>query len=98
MCVVDMSMPHAVAFTAPACLLSILNPFTPRMNDVSSRSHAILMVTLEQHVLPSAASSLDAEQHHLRSKLVFVDLAGCERQRETEASGMVLPAVLWHVS
>merc|ERR1712032_1729171 len=52
------------------------------MNEHSSRSHAIFIITVE-------CSELDAEgQAHIRvGKLNLVDLAGSERQAKTGASG-----------
>merc|ERR1712032_908945 len=52
------------------------------MNEHSSRSHAIFIITVE-------CSELDAEgQAHIRvGKLNLVDLAGSERQAKTGATG-----------
>jgi hypothetical protein len=57
------------------------------MNQSSSRSHAILVVGMEQRALPSAAKALPAELRYLRSKLHLVDLAGSERAKETGTTG-----------
>jgi len=59
-----------------------------RLNQNSSRSHAILTLTLEQRAKPAAALSLPSELHFLRSKLHLVDLAGSERAKETGTTGL----------
>jgi kinesin family protein 4/21/27 len=51
-----------------------------RMNDTSSRSHAIFSITVE-------AASRGADGVTVVSKLHFVDLAGSERAKRTQASG-----------
>ncbi|WIA35058.1 hypothetical protein OEZ86_003547 [Tetradesmus obliquus] len=58
-----------------------------KMNQSSSRSHAILVISMEQRALPSAARALPAELRYLRSKLHLVDLAGSERAKETGTTG-----------
>lgn len=59
------------------------------MNDVSSRSHGIFTVVIEQHNLHS--DSLEGEQDgFIISKFYFVDLAGSERAKKTGASGSTL--------
>ena len=52
------------------------------MNEHSSRSHAIFMVTVE-----SCEVGLGNENHIVVGKLNLVDLAGSERQTKTGASG-----------
>eukprot|EP00775_Hariotina_reticulata_P003306 gene3304-3582_t len=58
-----------------------------KLNQNSSRSHAILTLTMEQRVKPAAAASLPSELRYLRSKLHLVDLAGSERAKETGTTG-----------
>lgn len=58
-----------------------------KLNQHSSRSHAILTLTLEQRARPSAAKQLPAECRYLRSKLHLGDLAGSERAKETGTTG-----------
>eukprot|EP00879_Flechtneria_rotunda_P014938 GHRR01015608.1.p1 GENE.GHRR01015608.1~~GHRR01015608.1.p1 ORF type:complete len:482 (+),score=168.20 GHRR01015608.1:1054-2499(+) len=58
-----------------------------RMNQASSRSHAVLSITLEQRARPAAQQQLPAELRYLRSKLHLVDLAGSERAKETGTTG-----------
>lgn len=53
------------------------------MNDHSSRSHAILIVTIDS----SVENSMDGKQHTRVGKLNLVDLAGSERQSKTGAEG-----------
>lgn len=70
------------------------------MNESSSRSHAILTVILEQQQKkkPSTSSEMviveedDEEQQiqTIRSRFHFVDLAGAERQKRTQAQGQRL--------
>lgn len=57
------------------------------MNETSSRSHAILMLQLEQRAKPSAYKTVPQELRYLRSKFNLVDLAGSERQKDTGATG-----------
>ena len=56
-----------------------------KMNDLSSRSHAIFTITVEK------ISSKETESHRIEEfisgKLNFVDLAGSERVRMTGATG-----------
>lgn len=59
-----------------------------QMNTESSRSHAIMSVTVEQRTLTSVGD--DAEEEVKRSKFHFVDLAGSERQKRTKAEGQRL--------
>lgn len=70
-----------------------------RMNEASSRSHAIVTLTLEQRALPDARD-VPPELRFLRSRLHLVDLAGSERQKDTGAEGecyqaAVLLSGLW---
>lgn len=70
------------------------------MNQSSSRSHAILSVSVEQTTTTTAASATrdpsdndDQVEEHTqikRSKFNFVDLAGSERQKKTLAVGQRL--------
>lgn len=48
------------------------------MNEYSSRSHAIFMITIE-----SSELGLDGEQHIRVGRLNLIDLAGSERQSKT---------------
>lgn len=52
------------------------------MNDTSSRSHAVFMLALEQKNVETDAKK--------KSKLMLVDLAGCEKVRKTGATGKVM--------
>eukprot|EP01047_Picozoa_sp_COSAG01_P052901 COSAG01_NODE_5611_length_4146_cov_4.419323_2_plen_1110_part_00 len=54
------------------------------MNAVSSRSHAIFTLSLEQRFPPPEGSSVEEVR---LSKFHFVDLAGSERQKRTKAVG-----------
>lgn len=58
---------------------------TTLMNDKSSRSHTIFMITLEQ--IQGTASSSSSSSSIRRGKLNLVDLAGSERQSKTGAFG-----------
>jgi len=53
------------------------------MNEHSSRSHAIFMITIEM----SETSTVDGKSQIRVGKLNLVDLAGSERQHKTGASG-----------
>eukprot|EP01137_Pigoraptor_chileana_P035052 Opistho-2@28502 len=53
-----------------------------KMNEHSSRSHAIFIITIER-----AEAGADQETHIRAGKLNLVDLAGSERQSKTEATG-----------
>lgn len=53
-----------------------------KVNQVSSRSHALVIFTLEKHDLLNKTVR--------KSKLTFVDLAGSERLNQTEAVGLRL--------
>ena len=56
------------------------------MNSVSSRSHAIFTIQLEQCVKNNAKSE-NAKEQYICSKFRFVDLAGSERLDKTGAKG-----------
>eukprot|EP00877_Chromochloris_zofingiensis_P007002 jgi/Chrzof1/2555/Cz11g20060.t1 len=58
-----------------------------KLNQESSRSHAILMISLDQRAKPAAAAQVPPELCFLRSKLHLVDLAGSERAKETGTTG-----------
>jgi kinesin family protein 3/17 len=51
------------------------------MNEVSSRSHCIFMIRIEQEQIIKGESKIRA------GKLNLVDLAGSERQKKTQATG-----------
>lgn len=55
-----------------------------KMNAVSSRSHSIFMIRLEQ------AQQIDGKDHIKVGLLNMVDLAGSERQSKTGAEGQRL--------
>jgi len=57
-----------------------------KMNEQSSRSHAIVTLTMEQRARPGA-KGIPPELHFLRSRMNLVDLAGSERQKDTGAEG-----------
>ena len=60
------------------------------MNEISSRSHAIFIITLEQTILMKD-NNLDCKNYSTKiSKLNLVDLAGSERTRITGAKGKQL--------
>ena len=59
------------------------------MNEHSSRSHAIFMITVE-----SCGVKPDNESHIVVGKLNLVDLAGSERQTKTGAAGNFLTCLL----
>ncbi len=59
------------------------------MNEHSSRSHAIFMVTVE-----SCDVGQGEENHIVVGKLNLVDLAGSERQTKTGASGKLFQSVV----
>ncbi|CAI8050074.1 Kinesin-like protein Klp98A [Geodia barretti] len=80
---------HAVHdYTGVACLLTAGNSLrataSTKMNDSSSRSHAIFTLTMTQAVLECGVPS------ETRSKLHLVDLAGSERASATGAEGVRL--------
>jgi len=59
-----------------------------KMNEASSRSHAIFTVTMEQQrVIGMSNSSEEATSEFVSSKFHFVDLAGSERVKRTGAEG-----------
>ena len=65
------------------------------MNESSSRSHAILEVNIEQHLIEDLYQGTDSglkntssnEQEFITAKFHFVDLAGSERIKKTGADG-----------
>ena len=65
------------------------------MNDVSSRSHAIFTVHVDQKMrasqqpvaAPASGEPQPAPEELVSSKFHFVDLAGSERAKRTQASG-----------
>lgn len=58
-----------------------------KMNAESSRSHAIVTISMEQRVKIQFSNSVPTDVRFLRSKLHLVDLAGSERAKETGATG-----------
>jgi len=64
------------------------------MNDNSSRSHAILEINIEQHLISDLCQSKPTEQtsqqEFVTAKFHFVDLAGSERIKRTGAEGETL--------
>lgn len=64
------------------------------MNEVSSRSHAIFTIFIEQHQITEiykADDNLGQEvPSFMTAKFHFVDLAGSERIKKTGATGSVL--------
>jgi len=59
-----------------------------RLSEASSRSHAVLTLTLEQRARPGGrAAEVPTELRYLRSKLSLVDLAGSERAKQTGTTG-----------
>lgn len=71
-----------------------------KMNDNSSRSHAIFTITIEQHQIddlyqPAEGESKEeakaaADNEFMMAKFHFVDLAGCEQAKKTGATGDTL--------
>ncbi|KAJ3134044.1 Kinesin-like protein kif3a [Geranomyces variabilis] len=57
------------------------------MNNVSSRSHAVLTLTIEQITRRRGGTSPDDISSRKRSKIHLVDLAGSERANSTGATG-----------
>mmetsp|Transcript_13421 Transcript_13421/g.22658 ORF Transcript_13421/g.22658 Transcript_13421/m.22658 type:complete len:824 (-) Transcript_13421:643-3114(-) len=55
-----------------------------RLNAHSSRSHAVLMLTVSKHATQNGAPTVQ------RGKLLLVDLAGSERQKSTQSVGQTL--------
>lgn len=68
-----------------------------RLNQQSSRSHAILTLTLQQRAHASTARSLPQELRCLASKLHLVDLAGSERAKETGTTGALVSGLKVYV-
>lgn len=69
---------------------------TTKMNDMSSRSHAVFIIIVEQMTTMSDNSHVMSSQHYVDDdapkqikvgKLNLVDLAGSERVRVTGATG-----------
>ena len=60
-----------------------------KMNEFSSRSHAIFSIMIEQTAIDPQPETADA-QEYMMAKFHFVDLAGSERVKRTEAEGDVL--------
>ncbi|KAL6748708.1 P-loop containing nucleoside triphosphate hydrolase protein [Haematococcus lacustris] len=58
-----------------------------KMNEQSSRSHAIVTFIMQQRVKACATKEVPSELRYLRSRLHLVDLAGAERQKDTGAQG-----------
>ena len=58
-----------------------------RMNDVSSRSHAVLTLTLEQRLRAKSPARERGATERVRAKLQLVDLAGSERNKRTGTTG-----------
>jgi len=58
------------------------------MNDVSSRSHAVFIMIVEQ--MTSSSSQAGSSKQIRVGKLNLVDLAGSERVRVTGATGQRL--------
>jgi len=58
-----------------------------KMNDVSSRSHAVFIIIVEQMTIDSRPSKQANVQQIRVGKLNLVDLAGSERVRVTGATG-----------
>ncbi|OII77224.1 kinesin motor domain-containing protein [Cryptosporidium andersoni] len=53
------------------------------MNDMSSRSHALLQIEIRSKILTSPKGSLQSPKAMTYGKMVFVDLAGSERGADT---------------
>lgn len=61
---------------------------TTKMNDLSSRSHAVFIIIVEQMtILNKPDNKEDAPKQIKVGKLNLVDLAGSERVRVTQATG-----------
>lgn len=58
-----------------------------KMNDVSSRSHAVFIMIVEQMKVQVESNEEDVLKHIKVGKLNLVDLAGSERVRVTGATG-----------
>ena len=65
---------------------------TTKMNDLSSRSHAVFIIIVEQMTMLAKAEvpGEDAPKQIKVGKLNLVDLAGSERVRVTQATGQRL--------
>jgi hypothetical protein len=57
------------------------------MNDLSSRSHAVFIIILEQMTIMNNDKGGDPAKQIKVGKLNLVDLAGSERVRVTQATG-----------
>lgn len=61
---------------------------TTKMNDLSSRSHAVFIIIVEQMTTIRAHDPADEPHRYIKvGKLNLVDLAGSERVRVTGATG-----------
>ena len=60
---------------------------TTKMNDVSSRSHAVFIIIVEQMTTIINTGKDNTQRHIKVGKLNLVDLAGSERVSQTGASG-----------
>jgi hypothetical protein len=59
-----------------------------KMNERSSRSHAIFKVTLTQITTSVPKKQFEKPSEHLREAVInLIDLAGCERNKKTGATG-----------
>mmetsp|Transcript_30871 Transcript_30871/g.80506 ORF Transcript_30871/g.80506 Transcript_30871/m.80506 type:complete len:510 (-) Transcript_30871:230-1759(-) len=58
-----------------------------KLNEHSSRSHAIVTIHMEQKIKSTRMKEFPSELHYLRSKLQIVDLAGSERAKGTGNEG-----------
>eukprot|EP01059_Diplonema_ambulator_P002808 TRINITY_DN12437_c0_g1_i2.p1 TRINITY_DN12437_c0_g1~~TRINITY_DN12437_c0_g1_i2.p1 ORF type:complete len:804 (+),score=341.99 TRINITY_DN12437_c0_g1_i2:55-2466(+) len=58
-----------------------------KMNDVSSRSHAILQLQLTQYITMQGEDDDEPTTSTVMSKMNLVDLAGSERQKSTQSEG-----------
>lgn len=60
---------------------------TTRMNDISSRSHAVFIIIVEQMTTIQGGVDPEPSRYIKVGKLNLVDLAGSERVRVTGATG-----------
>jgi len=61
---------------------------TTKMNDLSSRSHAVFIIIVEQMTTIASSSKNNEPSRYIKvGKLNLVDLAGSERVRLTGATG-----------
>ena len=60
---------------------------TTNMNDLSSRSHAVFIIVVEQMTTANTGDKDNTERYIKVGKLNLVDLAGSERVRVTGATG-----------